>query len=85
MLARRRSRLPGLDGGSLLERDDRAAAPELIASDGEEGDLLGFSVAIDGDKIVAGAPETTSVPAEIRARPTRSRARAPPRAPTRAS
>ena len=34
----------------------RGETAKLTASDGAEGDLLGFSVAIDGDTIVAGAP-----------------------------
>ena len=34
----------------------RHETAKLIASDGGDGDLLGFSVAIDGDTIVAGAP-----------------------------
>ncbi len=61
--------------------DSWVQTAKLTASDGVAGDHLGVSVAIEGDTIVAGAYLTTSAQTHVRAPSTRSRARAPPRAP----
>jgi FG-GAP repeat/Bacterial Ig-like domain (group 3) len=64
---RLRSRLQLTNGRLVISVDDRGARypvrvdpflqqAELTASDGAAGDDLGFSVAVDGDTIVAGAP-----------------------------